>query len=298
MARKSGIVHCQELDTLPLPDWQIFDPHLYLDQNRYVAFMGVETKRGCPYNCRYCLYPVLQGHCVRLRSPERVVDELTLLQQELGIRSVHFTDAIANQPAGHLRAICQEILRRRLEIGWTGFFREDTLTESDLALYQKSGLLTLYFSGDGASDYTLKLLGKDLVREQILEAANLAAASGVLTVYHFLVNLPGETQNSVDQTRGLLEQLFSLHAAHGNLGAVVINNLRLYPGTPLTTEILKHRLIDPRQDLLYPTYFNPPPWDHLRHELTAWCMRQGALSYLDHTGLSAKNRDSHAHHIA
>jgi len=298
VARQSGIAHCQKLDALPLPDWRIFDPRLYLDQNRYVAFMGVETKRGCPNSCRYCLYPVLQGHCVRLRSPERVVDELALLQQEFGIRSVHFTDAVVNQPAGHLRAICQEMLRRRLEIGWTGFFREDTLSDEDLALYQKSGLLTLYFSGDGASDYTLKLLGKDLVREQILDAANLAAASGVLTVYHFLVNLPGETQSSVDQTRDLLEQLFSLHATHSNLGAVVISNLRLYSGTPLTAEILKHRLIDPRQDLLYPTYFNPPPWDHLRHELTAWCMRQGALSYLDNAGLSAENRDSHAHHIA
>ena len=167
-----------------------------------------------------------------------------------------------------------------------------------MALYQKSGLLTLYFSGDGASDYTLKLLGKDLVREQILSAANLAAASGVLTVYHFLVNLPGETEGSVAETRNLLEQLFSVHAAYGNLGAVVLNNLRLYPGTPLTAEIIKHRLIVPRQDLLYPTYFNPPPWDHLRHELTAWCMRQGALNYLASTDFSAIHKDSHAHHIA
>ena len=129
LRQKGGIVHCQELDTLPLPDWRIFDPRLYLDRNRYVAFMGVETKRGCPNSCRYCLYPVLQGRCLRLRSPERVVDELAMLQQEYGICSVHFTDAVVNQPAEHLRAICQEMLKRRLEIGWTGFFREDTLSE-------------------------------------------------------------------------------------------------------------------------------------------------------------------------
>jgi anaerobic magnesium-protoporphyrin IX monomethyl ester cyclase len=298
VARNRGIAHCQQLDSLPLPDWRLFDPRLYQDQNRYVAFMGVETKRGCPNNCRYCLYPVLQGQCLRLRTPARVVDELIRLQQEYGIRSVHFTDAVVNQPAEHLRAICQEMLRRGLEMGWTGFFREDTLSAQDLALYQKAGLLTMYFSGDGASDYTLKLLGKDLIQDQILAAARLAAASGILTVYHFLVNLPGETQSSIDQTRALLEQLFSLHASQGNLGAVVISNLRLYPGTPLTTEILKHRWIDPRQDLLYPTYFNPPPWDNLRHELTALSMRLGALSYLENAGLHAASQDSHAHHIA
>jgi putative variant cofactor biosynthesis B12-binding/radical SAM domain protein 1 len=297
-APKQGIVHCQQLDALPLPAWQVFEPRLYQEQNRYVAFMGVETKRGCPNRCRYCLYPVLQGHGLRLRTPARVVAELEILQRDYGIQSVHFTDAVVNQPASHLRAICREMGRRRLQMGWTGFFREDTLTAADLALYQESGLLTLYFSADGASDHSLRLLGKDLTREQVLEAARLAAASGVLTVYHFLVNLPGETRSSIEEQRELLEQLFSLHAARGNLGAVVLNNLRLYPGTPLTAEILTNRLIDPRQDLLYPTYFNPPPWDHLRHELTALAMSRGAVNYLENLGIQAKGKETHAHHPA
>jgi anaerobic magnesium-protoporphyrin IX monomethyl ester cyclase len=298
VAHNGGIIYCRQLDALPLPDWQIFQPQLYQDRNRYVAFLGVETKRGCPNNCRYCLYPVLQGHCLRLRTPARVVDELVRLQERFGINSIHFTDAVVNQPAKHLRAICEEILRRRLDIGWTGFFREDTLTDKDLDLYQKSGLLTLYFSADGASGYALKLLGKNLVREQILTAARLAATSGVLTVYHFLVNLPGETQTSINQTRSLLERLMSLHASQGNLGAVVLNNLRIYPGTPLTEEIINQGLIDPRHDLLYPVYFNPPPWDHLRHELTALCLSRGALNYCEGVGLHPEVRDSHAHHLA
>ncbi len=132
VAGTPGIAHCLDLNALPFPDWEIFDPRLYQEQNRYVASMGVETKRGCPNSCRYCLYPVLQGHGVRLRNPARVVDELEMLHRNYGICAFHFTDAVVNQPAGHLRAICQEILRRRLEIGWTGFFREDALTEQDV----------------------------------------------------------------------------------------------------------------------------------------------------------------------
>jgi anaerobic magnesium-protoporphyrin IX monomethyl ester cyclase len=277
-ASNPQIVYCRDLDSLPLPDWRAFAPVNYQHRNRYVAFMGVETKRGCPNNCRYCLYPVLQGHRVRLRSPERIVDELETLQRDFGVRSVHFTDAVVNQPEDHLRAICKEILRRGLEIGWTGFFREDTLSEKELDLYAKAGLLTLYFSADGASEYTLGLLGKNLTLEQVLHAGKLAAQSGILTVYHFLANLPGETHESVDQAYRLLDKLFSLHASKGNLGAVVINNLRLYPGTPLTERILRDRLIDPGLDLLYPVYFNPAPLDNLRYELGAFCMSRGALS--------------------
>ncbi len=274
------ILCCRDLDSLPLPDWRAFDPVNYQSRNRYVAFMGVETKRGCPNNCRYCLYPVLQGRRLRLRTPERIVDELEILRYDFDIRSVHFTDAVVNQPEEHLKAICNEILRRRLDIGWTGFFREDTLSDEVFDLYRKAGLLTIYFSADGASGCALKLRGKDLTMDQVIRAAELAAQSGVLTVYHFLVNLPGESRASVDETYRLLDRLISLHASKANLGAVVINNLRLYPGTPLTEKILNDRLIDPGHDLLYPCYFNPPPWDNLRHELTAFCMSRGAVSYL------------------
>src|SRR5208337_475194 len=172
------IVYCRDLDSLPLPDWRAFAPAYYKNQNRYVAFMGVETKRGCPNNCRYCLYPVLQGHRLRLRTPERIVDELEILRYDFDIRSVHFTYAVVNQPEEHLKAICNEILRRRLDIGWTGIFCEDTLSDEAFDLYRKAGLLTIYFSADGASGCALKLLGKDLTMEQVLRAAELAAQSG------------------------------------------------------------------------------------------------------------------------
>jgi putative variant cofactor biosynthesis B12-binding/radical SAM domain protein 1 len=272
---------CEDLDSLPFPNWTVFAPRRYDRVNQYVAFMGVETKRGCPNSCRYCLYPALQGRRVRLRSPVRVVDELEMLRAAHQLSLVHFTDPVVNQPAEHLRAICSEILRRRLTIGWTGFFREDALSEADVELYLRAGLASWYFSADGASDHALRLLGKGLSRDDVLRAARLAAASGVVTVYHFLVNLPGETQGTTDESRRLIEGLFDIHARRGNLGAVVINNLRLYPGAPLTEQVLREGLIDPRTDLLYPTYFNPPPWDHLRHELTAFCMQQGTLSFLN-----------------
>jgi anaerobic magnesium-protoporphyrin IX monomethyl ester cyclase len=268
------------LDTLPFPDWRLFDPRRYQAVNRYVAVMGVETKRGCPNHCRYCLYPKLQGSALRLRSPERVVDELEHLVTTCDVSLVHFTDPVVNQPVEHLRFICREILKRGLKIGWTGFFREDSLTFDDMELYRDAGLVTWYFSADGASGHALQLLEKRLTRDQILHAARVAAESGCPSVYHFLVNLPGESHSSVRETRELLDRLFEIHESTGNLGAVVVNNLRLYPGAPLTESILKEGLIAPGLDLLYPTYFNPPPWDHLRHDLTAFCMKQSTLSYL------------------
>jgi radical SAM superfamily enzyme YgiQ (UPF0313 family) len=203
-----------------------------------------------------------------------------MLHHTYQINAVHFTDPVLNQPSGHLRSICREILNRNLKIGWTGFFRENDLTPEDMELYKRAGLLTCSFSGDGMSDWALGLLGKEIRQADILHAAKIASDSEVLTVYHFLVNLPGETQRSADESRNLLDRIFEIHAQRKNLGTIVINNIRLYPGSSLTQSLLHDGLISPDCDLLYPTYYNPPPWDFLRHELTAYCMQQCTLNFL------------------
>lgn len=272
---------CLDLDALPFPRWEAFDPRRYMGANRYVAFMGVETKRGCPNRCSYCLYPKIQGSQLRLRSPEKVVDELEFLHEAFDIKLVHFTDPVINQPADHLRAICSEILRRNLKMNWTGFFREDVISENDIDLYRDAGLATWYYSADGASRHALELLEKNLTPDQILNAARLAAASGIVTVYHFLVNLPGETRSTVDETRALLDKILDFHSAKGNPGALVISNLRVYPGARLTDFLLKKGLLAQGYDLLYPTYYNPPPWDNLRHDLKAYYMQRSVFDYLE-----------------
>jgi radical SAM superfamily enzyme YgiQ (UPF0313 family) len=193
--------------------------------------------------------------------------ELLYRQHEMTL--FHFTDPVLNQPASHLHSICNEILRRKLPLEWTGFFREDSLTGEDLMLYKQAGLIAIYFSADGASETALELLGKDLTSPQILNAAELASISGLPTVYHFLVNLPWENKNSVLESQTLFKTISNLHLAQNNPPTFVFNNLRLYPGSRLTEDMLNRGLVDPDIDLLYPTYYNPPPWDGLRHELAA-----------------------------
>lgn len=279
--RSNDACHIADLTSLLEPDYGLFPAGDYRERNQYVTFMGIESKRGCPHRCSYCLYPSLQGNSVRLLPPEMVVDHLERLHYEQKVDAVHFTDPVLNQPAAHLRAICQGIMARGLNLGWTGFFREDCLEAKDLELYQKAGLSALYFSADGASDHTLGLLNKGMALEQVEQATQMAAASGIVSVYHFLVNLPGESPESVEQTWKLVEHILSWHDKADNPAAMVFNNLRLYPGAPLTDRIMQAGLMDLRTDLLYPVYFNPPPYDGLRHELTAQSIRP------EHLGLAA-----------
>jgi anaerobic magnesium-protoporphyrin IX monomethyl ester cyclase len=176
--------------------------------------------------------------------------------------------------------LCRELIDRKLDISWTGFLREDCFTENNADLAKKSGLAACYFSADALTDHGLKLLNKRLTKEDILKAAKITVKSEILTMCHFLVNLPFETESHHQEAFEMMEKILDIHAPAGNLGAVIFNTVRLYPGAPLTDILIREKMLDPQIDLIYPVYYNPVESSHTLHELEALCHRAGVYSRL------------------
>ena len=284
--RKEGVIHQNPsgpgipLDEIPSMDLATFDPADYTKGNAYVAAVGIEGKRGCDLSCGYCVYPCLGGARMRLRSPKKIVDEIEFLHREQGISLFHFTDAVVNRPVDHFEALMEALIRRKLDVGWTGFFREDTLDRRLAELAKAAGLVAIYFSADALTDHGLKLLGKRLTKQDILKAARVTAESHILTMCHFLLNLPGDGDAEVTEAWETLERLLEIHAGPANLGAVIFNHVRLYPGAPLTKRLIRSKELSPDVDLLYPVYHNPPRFSYLLHEMDAHCHCAGVFSRL------------------
>lgn len=261
------------------PARHLLDPSPYLDINSYVAPIGIETKRGCPYRCAYCVYPTLQGSGLRCRAPVSVVDEMESMHKEYSVSTFHFTDPVLNIPHGHLEAICREILRRKLQVRWSGFMREDHLDAKNIGLFEKAGCECFFFSADGLCQESLDVLQKGMREADILRAAALAAESDVISVYHFMVNVPGESEATVAKGMRLLDRIYDLHGPRRNLGTVVLNNIRILPGTVIEEIARKEGVIGPDTDLLYPVYYNPRPFDTLRYELQTRHLQQNVFMW-------------------
>ena len=248
-------------------DKTILDPGAYLDLNSYTPAFGIEGKRGCPYNCSYCVYPALQGKKARLRAPLAIVDEMEQANKKWGIDRFHFTDPVVNSPSIHLEEVCREILRRKLKIKWNGFFRESLFDPKSASLYERAGCECISFSPDGLCNEALHALGKKMSEKDILKAARVSAETGMLTVYHFMVNAPGESEKTKGKAIALIERLYDLHSPKRNLGTIVLNNIRILPGTPVEAMARQKGIIREGTDLLYPAYYNPPPLETFRYEL-------------------------------
>ena len=103
------------LDDTAFPAYQLFDLERYYELGISPAII---TKRGCAFRCSYCLYSSLEGKRYRLKSPQRVVDEIEHIYRVKHPKMISFCDNNFNVPNWHALAICQEIIDRKLDITW------------------------------------------------------------------------------------------------------------------------------------------------------------------------------------
>ncbi|MEC4891691.1 MAG: radical SAM protein [Oscillatoria sp. PMC 1051.18] len=119
--------------------WPEFNYYLQADD----FYIGVQTKRGCPHNCCYCIYTVVEGKQVRINSAEEVVKEMRQLYDR-GIRKFWFTDA-QFIPARKFIDNAVELLQKILDSGmtdinWAAYIRADNLTPELCDLMVKTGM--------------------------------------------------------------------------------------------------------------------------------------------------------------
>ncbi|MFH0832822.1 MAG: radical SAM protein [Candidatus Aenigmatarchaeota archaeon] len=217
--------------------------------------IGVETRRGCNFKCIYCMYSIIQGSCIRLRSPESVVGEFEILRNNFGISNVFLADCIFH-PKSHIENICDSLIKSKVGMNWSTHFREDIISKRLVEKTVRAGCNEFTFSPDSGSDKMLKTLQKELTTKDILKAANVMKDfKGVNTLFNMLLNVPGETMGTLGETFALVDKIRKL----GLSGYVKFSRIHIFPRTKIAEIALKNNGINKDTDLLEPTFHDPPP---------------------------------------
>ncbi|HLG22961.1 MAG TPA: radical SAM protein, partial [Candidatus Manganitrophaceae bacterium] len=105
--------------------------------------IGIQTKRGCPYDCQFCLYPYIEGKRVYLRPAENIVEEMKRFYDRWGTRRFWFADA-QWIPGSKYYPHCTETLERvvssGMKIEWGAYIRTSLITKELARLMVRSGL--------------------------------------------------------------------------------------------------------------------------------------------------------------
>lgn len=227
------------------PAWDLLDVKRYFQDG---GSINIQTKRGCPYRCAYCTYPQLEGRKVRQMSPSRVADQMEHCMDRYGVDYFFFVDNVFNFPPSHSIAICDEIVRRGLNVRWTAYV-SPAHTDADLfAAYAQAGCTSVDFGTDAASELGLRSLDKDFGREAILDCSRWCAENGIRFNHSVILGVPGETRDSIE------EAIETLTACQPTAVTAMIG-IRVYPNTPLSARLESEGWIGRGQIGLEPIFY-------------------------------------------
>ncbi len=222
---------------------------------------SVQTKRGCTHKCIYCTYPLLEGSKIRQRDPGSVVDDIELLMDKHKTEFIFFVDSVFNDDDGAYIDLLKEMIRRKIDVPWTGFFKPDGLNDEIVEMMKKTGLVAVEIGSDAACDTTLKKSGKGFTFRDIIECNDLFAKHEVAASHYFMFGGPGENEGTVVEG---IENIKSLKKCV----VFIFMGIRILPDTPLARIAIKENVIPPDKDMLKPVYYISPGIDKNRLEET------------------------------
>jgi len=186
-----------ELDSLPMPDREIFDFERSADRRLgRVVFMG---SRGCPFNCAHCCNHALKkagpdsGPYVRFKSPGRLVSEIKLcLGRYDDIEHVIFHDDILNLKRAWFAEFALRY-KEEIDLPYVCNSRFDLLDEKAVKLLQESGCMQLNIGLESGDDFIRReVLNRNQSEAQIVKAGNLCREKGIKLYIFTMVGIPHE----------------------------------------------------------------------------------------------------------
>ncbi len=253
----------KDLDQLPFPARHLLDQSKYLRPDTGTVQTTIQTNRGCPAQCIYCLSTVVSGADIRLRSYMNVVDELEHCVKEYNIRDFFFRADTFSWDKEWVINVCKEIINRKLDIHWVANNRVSNIDEERLIWMKKAGCWLVSFGIESGNQHILDMTNKGITLEQSREAVRLAKKHDLKTFLTFMIGMPWEDKDTVMETFEFAKEL------DGDFFEVILPFP--FPGTRYYEIAKKHGLIvDGAYDHTYDHFNSAVKTFHLSaDELTA-----------------------------
>jgi hypothetical protein len=163
---------------------------------------------GCYWKkCSFCDVSLDYISRYETASAALLVDRIEQIVAETGQTGFHFVDEAA--PPKALKALAEELIRRKVHISWWGNIRfEKTFTPELAELLAESGCIAMSGGLEVASDRLLKLMKKGVSVEQVAQVTKGFSEAGILVHAYLMYGFPTQTvQDTVDALE-YVRQLF------------------------------------------------------------------------------------------
>jgi anaerobic magnesium-protoporphyrin IX monomethyl ester cyclase len=219
------------LDDMPIPMHHLLPWDKYRMPLIKGPFTFIVTSRGCPAGCTYCIKHVSYQFSVRLRSAEKIMEELWQLKK-MGLNNIHMYADLFTVNRDQVMDLCQRMIDEKINLKWTCNSRVDYVDEELLAMMGKAGNWLISWGIESGSEQILRHARKGAYPDKAARSLQWARNAGIKNWGYFIIGLPGETEETIRQTidfsKGLPLDIALFHVAAP------------YPGTPFFFEVVKN----------------------------------------------------------
>ncbi|WP_156471362.1 B12-binding domain-containing radical SAM protein [Polynucleobacter sinensis] len=163
---------------------------------------------GCYWKkCSFCDVSLDYISRYETASASLLVDRIESIVSETGQTGFHFVDEAA--PPKILKALAQELIRRKVMISWWGNIRfEKTFTPELCELLAQSGCIAMSGGLEVASDRLLDLMKKGVSVEQVAQVTKGFSDAGILVHAYLMYGFPTQTVQETVDALEYVRQLF------------------------------------------------------------------------------------------
>ena len=181
----------EDLKNFPMPAWDLLPK-----AEEYF----VQTARGCPFKCNFCLNP--NGNIIRTRLVEDIIEEISFLIEEFKPKRISFGD----EAFGANKEMTHRLLDRMIALDIGGKTNWDVQThvkfiDDELVLKMKRAKVKKVAMGvESGNDQILKKMGKMIDKKEALAAFAKLKKHKVKSAAFFIFGHPDESKKTIWET--------------------------------------------------------------------------------------------------
>lgn len=201
-------------DSIPFPAWDLLPK-----ADTYF----VQSMRGCPFNCLFCMNP--NGRIARKRTVENVMKELRWIIDTFAPKRISFGDELFSVDLPRTHKLLQAMANEKIgeKVSWDVQTHVHYVNNELFKDFKKANVEIVELGVETGDEEMLRKMGKGTNLELIKKACDAGKAEGVKIGSFFLFGQPNENKESLQKTVDLAVKI--------NPDLPMFGLMTPYPGT-------------------------------------------------------------------
>lgn len=205
----------EDLDSLGMPCWDLIAPKDYPNApvgafSRRFPLTTISCTRGCAHYCTFCANTRIMGRKLRARGKESILEEMTHLYDNYGIREFQIIDDCFTSNRDIAVGVCNGIIESGMDISlsFPNGVRIESLDEELLRLLEKAGCYSLGMAVESGSQRIIDHMRRGQTIAQIREKVEMVRrVCNIRMTGFFILGYPEEEEEDILKTIRLARDL-------------------------------------------------------------------------------------------